>query len=143
MGYAFPSQEWLNALSEVLNSDERYAEVAKNWEGDLAFRLEPEPEARGQGAPMAAAGMLYLDLWHGHCRKVALYPQGEGPSSKPAFTLSAPRSTFLRILEGQLDPMQAMVTRMLKVDGNFVYMMKNVPTVLDFVRCCRKVPIAT
>jgi putative sterol carrier protein len=61
---------------------------------------------------------------------------------KPAFTLRAPRSTLLRVMEGQLDPMQAMVTRKLKVEGNMAYMMMNVPTVLDFVRCCRQVKIA-
>jgi putative sterol carrier protein len=141
MGYVFPSEEWLKALFDVLNSDEQYAEVARNWEGDIAFRLEPEPDAPSQAPSPGGAGMLYLDLWHGKCRRVAVLAEGEVPSLKPTFTLSGPRSTLLRILGGHLDPMQAMVTRKLKVEGNFAYMMKNVPTVLDFVRCCRKVPI--
>jgi hypothetical protein len=37
--------------------------------------------------------------------------------------------------------MQAMVTRRLKVQGSMAYMLRNVPTVLDFVRCCRLVEI--
>jgi putative sterol carrier protein len=140
MGYVFPSKEWLQGLYEVLNADERYAEVARNWEGDIAFRIEPEAKAASATSPGAIGG-LYLDLWHGKCRGVAVLAEGEERSAKPTFTLSAPRSTFLRVLEGQLDPMQAMVTGKLKVDGNIAYMMKSVPTVLDFVRCCRKVPI--
>ena len=48
----------------------------------------------------------------------------------------------MRIMDGNLDPMQAMVTRKLKVEGSLAYMMRNVPTVLDFVRCCQQVEIA-
>jgi len=35
--------------------------------------------------------------------------------------------------------MQAMMTRRLQVEGSMAYMMRNVPTVLDFVRCAREV----
>jgi hypothetical protein len=37
--------------------------------------------------------------------------------------------------------MQAMITRRLKVEGSMAYMLRNVPTVLDFVRCCSSVEI--
>jgi putative sterol carrier protein len=43
------------------------------------------------------------------------------------------------ILQGRLDPMTAMMTSKLKVRGSMAYMMRNVPTVLDFVRCCREI----
>jgi putative sterol carrier protein len=137
MGYPFPSEEWLKALSDVLNSDERYAEVARNWEGDMLVMVEPEPGASDAAGSVGA----YLDLWHGRCRRVALYSAGDPTILKAAFTLRAPRSMLLRIMEGGLDPIQAMVTRKLKVEGNMAYMMRNVPTVLDFLRCCRKVEI--
>jgi putative sterol carrier protein len=42
-------------------------------------------------------------------------------------------------MKGELNPMQAMMTRKLQVNGSMAYMMRNVPTVLDFVRCCRDV----
>ena len=38
----FPSPEWLQGLEKKLNSDEKYAQVAKKWEGDLIFFIEPE-----------------------------------------------------------------------------------------------------
>ena len=34
--------------------------------------------------------------------------------------------------------MQAMLTRKLDVKGNMAVMMRNVPTILDFVRCARE-----
>jgi putative sterol carrier protein len=43
------------------------------------------------------------------------------------------------IVTGKLSPMTAMMTMKLKVKGNMGYMMRNVPTVLDFVRCMQEV----
>jgi hypothetical protein len=37
----FPSPEWLQALKDKLNSDDKYSHTARNWEGDLRFVLEP------------------------------------------------------------------------------------------------------
>ena len=46
-----------------------------------------------------------------------------------------------KIFNGELDPIQAMLTRRLKVEGSMAYLLRNVPTVLDFIRCCRLVPM--
>jgi putative sterol carrier protein len=53
--------------------------------------------------------------------------------------LTASYDNIAQIMKGKLDPMQAMLTRKLKVQGNMAIMMRNVPTVLDFVRCAREV----
>lgn len=126
----FPSEEWLDAFCQKLNRDERYGDIAKNWEGDIQFTLEFEG-----GEEI----IMYLDLWHGTCRKVR-YIEGDGVlEEQPAFTLEAPVENFQRILEGELDPMQAMLTRRLKVKGNMAYILRNIPVVLDFVRCAKTV----
>jgi putative sterol carrier protein len=78
-----------------------------------------------------------LDLWHGKCRSGRYLPPEEHKLPKPTFTLTAAFSQFQQILQGQLDPMQAMLTRRLQVAGNMAYILRNVPVVLDFVRCCR------
>jgi putative sterol carrier protein len=133
--YPFPSEDWLKALEGILNRDARYAEVAKNWEGDILCVIEPDD---GAGSPLA---VLYLDLWHGRCRKVESLPPDAPFLREAKFTLRAPRRHFLKVVTGELDPMQAMMTRRLRVEGNMAYMLRNVPTVLDFVRCCRLVDI--
>jgi len=129
----FPSSEWLQGLEEKLNSDEKYAQVAKNWEGDLLFFIAPEGSLKEQLT-------FYLDLWHGTCRSVDYNPAPE-KYSKPVFTLRANYKNIAAILTGKLDPMTAMMTNKLKVQGSLGYMMRNVPTVLDFVRCAREVTI--
>ena len=134
MGYPFPSEAWLNELHRILNSDEQYARTAKGWEGDILCLIESI-----EGSDWLAA--LHLDLWHGTCRGVKAFAPGTYPLPSAKFTLRAPLPNFYRIISGELDPMQAMMTRRLRVEGNMAYMLRNVPTVLDFVRCCRAVEI--
>jgi putative sterol carrier protein len=130
MTSVFPSAEWLNAFKDKLNSDERYAQVAKNWEGDMYFVIEPEGNLTSQI-------VMYLDLWHGECRAVEIVD--DIAKYNPAFSLRAAYGNFAKVLKGELDPMQAMLTRKLDVKGNMAVMMRNVPTVLDFVRCAKEI----
>ena len=129
MSGVFPSKEWLEAFHEHINSDEKYAQVAKNWEGDIMFDILPS-------GVLIERTMIYLDLWHGKCREV-LYNVGQDKSAD--FILQATYDNFVRVLTGNLAPMTAMMTRILKVEGSMVYMMRNVPTVLQFVRCAQDV----
>ncbi len=132
MAYKFPSAAWLDALKEKLNSDEKYARIAKNWEGDIMFHIEP-------GGGLTEPIKLYIDLWHGTCREVFEVGAAQEDKINPAYILSAPYDNFQRILDNQLDPMQAMITRKLRVKGSMSYMMRNVPVVLDFVRCAQEI----
>ncbi len=127
----FPSQEWMPALVEKLNTDPGYADVAKNWEGDMKFVIEPS-------GSLDKRLVYYIDLWHGKClgaREVL----SEADDKNAAFVLRASYDNFSKVLSGKLDPIQAMITRRLLVQGNMMVMMRNVPTVMSFVRCCREV----
>jgi putative sterol carrier protein len=115
---------------EKLNSDQQYAHVARNWEGDMAFRIDP-------GGPIAQPVAFYLDLWHGKCRDAFVLDGSR--EIKPLFTLKGPYENYVRLLKGELEPMQALITRKVGVQGNMVVLMRSVHTVLDFVRCCREV----
>lgn len=131
MSAMFPSEEWLKGLEAQLNADPRYRDIAKNWEGDLFFDIDP---SGGLTQPLT----FYLDLWHGTCRKVEYNPPHES-YPKPAFTLTATYENITAVLTGKLNPMTAMMTMKLKVNGNMGYMMRNVPVVLDFVRVAQEV----
>jgi len=131
MTAVFPSEEWLNGLEAKLNSDDKYADIAKNWEGDLFFVIEPEGSLKERLT-------FYLDLWHGACRKVEYNPVIESYPN-PTFTLTASYNNITAIMAGKLNPMTAMMTSKLKVKGSMGYMMRNVPTILDFVRVAQAV----
>jgi putative sterol carrier protein len=130
MAAIFPSHEWLEDLERKLNNDQRYAQIARNWEGEICLPIEA-------GGPIKESMIFYLDLWHGTCRKAEII--SEIGDLEPAFLLTATYENLTKILKGELDPMQAMMTRKLHVQGSMAYMMRNIPTVLDFVRCAREV----
>ena len=131
MAAIFPSEAWLQGLKTKLNSDSRYNEIAKNWEGDLFFFIELEGNLKERIT-------FYLDLWHGTCRNVEYQPAADSYPT-PTFTLTASYKDITSILTGKLNPMTAMMTSKLKVKGSMGYMMRNVPTVLDFVRVAQEV----
>jgi len=137
MAMKFPSEEYIHAVMEVINNDQQYAQVARNWEGDIIFFVEPDGGVEGQDLPMT----LYFDLWHGKCRQVRIIDPDTEELPDAAYTLTASQHNYLRVLRCELDPMQAMITRRLKVDGSMGYMLRNVPTILHFVRCCGLVEI--
>ncbi|MFC1936612.1 SCP2 sterol-binding domain-containing protein [Chloroflexota bacterium] len=124
MATVFPGQEWLDHLIQYINQDEKYAKTARKWEGDLVFDIQADGALE---KPMK----IYLDLWHGKCRSVV----EEGEEMEAAFVLRAGFNNFVKVLKGEMDPMQAMMTRKLAVKGSMPYMMRNVPVVLEFVRC--------
>jgi putative sterol carrier protein len=126
----FPSAEWMQVIKEKLNTDEHYAQVAKNWEGDMRIVLEPDKT-------ILEEMWLYFDLWHGKCRDA--YVEEQSSTLNPAFVLNGSYSNFIKILSGQVGVVQALMTRMLGVHGSMATLMRNVPTVLDFVRCCQDV----
>ena len=126
----FPTSDWLDTLAAKLNSDEQYAETAKNWEGDMVFMIEPE-------GTLSDPVIYYLDLWHGKCRDAYLLEDFD--EKDPALLMSAPYPNVASLLKGELQVIQALLTRKISVKGNMPLLMRNVPTVLDFVRCCREI----
>ena len=108
MAGVFPDREWLDGFIAYLNSNEKYAQVARNWEGDMIFDLKAE------GA-LETDTKIYLDLWHGTCRGGKIVTGEEQVDA--AFTLTAPYTNFVKVIKGETDPMQALMTRKLLVKG--------------------------
>ena len=124
MAYRFPSPEWTEQFNQQINTSDAYASAAKTWEGDILLVIE------GDAA-------IYLDLWHGQCRGAEFV---QDPTAKNAeFKITASTEKWQRVLAGKLDPIQGMVTRQIKLDGNLVKIMKNVKAAQELVRCATKV----
>lgn len=124
MAYKFPSKEWTVAFEEKINSSDAYANAAKTWEGDILLVIE-------------GAGATYLDLWHGKCRRSDYHDSLAGLTAE--FKITASMEKWQKVLAGKLDPVQGMVTRQLKLDGNLVKIMKNVKAAQELVRCATQV----
>ena len=125
MAYKFPSPDWVADFENQINTSDAYANAAKTWEGDITLVIE------------GGAG-IYLDLWHGKCRKAEY--MADPTAVKPEFTITADMEKWKKVLASKLDPVQGMVTRQIKLDGNLVKIMKNVKAAQELVRCATKVP---
>ena len=124
MAYLFPSAEWTAVFHEQINSSDAYANAAKTWEGDILLVVE------GHGA-------VYLDLWHGKCRASDYLEDADARGAE--FKIIANMEKWQRVLAGKLDPVQGMVTRQIKLDGNLVKIMKNVKAAQELVKCATRV----
>jgi putative sterol carrier protein len=131
MAFRFPSEEWVKALAREMNKSTAYRNAARNWEGDFYFIIEPE-------GSLKETVILYMDLWHGECRSASLVTSEE--EKKPEFRMSAPLSKWRRVIDKKLDPIQGMVTRQLKLEGNLMKIMKQPKAALEMVNCCTLVP---
>ena len=124
MSYKFPSPEWVTMFYEQINTSDAYANAAKTWEGDITLVIEDGPG-------------IYVDLWHGKCRAAEFLADPHVKS--PEFTITADMEKWKKVLAGKLDPVQGMVTRQIKLDGNLVKIMKNVKAAQELVRCATRV----
>ena len=131
MAIKFLSEEWIKALMQELNNSQVYREAARNWEGDFYFIFEPE-------GTFKETVIYYMDLWHGVCRSACVVTDEK--EKNPEFRISAPLSKWRRVIEKKLDPIQGMVTRQLKLQGNLMKIMKAPKAAMELVNCCTLIP---
>jgi putative sterol carrier protein len=131
MAQKFPSDEWIKALSDQLNTSESYEKSAKDWEGDFVFVVEPDDAYDG-------TAFLFLGLFHGKSPDAAMLASEDERQTE--FVIHAPFGTWRQVIEGKLDPIQAMMTRKLKLDGNMMKIMRYPKAAKEIVDCCALVP---
>jgi putative sterol carrier protein len=125
MAIKFPSDEWIKELSIKLNASVSYAEVAASWEGDNIFIVLPD-------ADYADTTYLYINLQHG---KAFDARQLKNPDEQKAlFTTSALFSTWRRVLEGRLDPIQGIFSGKLKLVGSMAQVQRSPKAVYELAK---------
>jgi putative sterol carrier protein len=120
----FPSDPWFQDFVDAINASERYREAAADWEGDVAFAIEAEPD---KGVAETVYGRL--DLWHGACRSGGIVDEPTATASR--YMIRAPFSRWRDVLEGDLDPVRGMMQGKLRVRGDL-------PTILRYVNAANE-----
>ena len=130
---SFPSDEWLKLYRDLINGSQEYREASQDWEGDIAFVMEAEPD-RGVPDDLVA----WLDLWHGECRGARMITADEG--ERAAYGIRAPYSRWREVLEGRLEPVKAMVQGKLKLRGDLAEIVRHVRAAKELVNLTTRVP---
>lgn len=129
----FLSQAWFDAFRDEINASDEYREAAADWEGDIAFHVQAEPDRNVPEDVWAR-----LDLWHGACRGAGPIAAREGPSN--AYILAAPYSRWKDVVLGDLDPIRAMMQGKLRVRGDLPTIVRQVRAANELVRLTGEVP---
>jgi putative sterol carrier protein len=130
MAFKFGTDAWIKALMDEINSSEAYRKAAKSWEGAFYFVI-----AKGINIPEDI--YMYMDLWHGECRKA--YKVADPSQESPAFILSGALPIWRKVLEKKADPIRSMMTRQLKLKGNMMQIMKVPKAATELVECCTRI----
>jgi putative sterol carrier protein len=131
MGLTFPSDAWIKKLSGRLNESESYERSAKDWEGDFLFVVEPDGDYEDEA-------YLYLGLHQGKSTGAALVESEDERDTE--FVIRAPYGNWRRVIEGELDPIQGMMMKRLKLSGNMMKIMRYPKAAQEIVACCAEVP---
>jgi putative sterol carrier protein len=129
----FPSDEWLAEFRTLINGSEVYRDASSDWEGDISFVMEAEPD-RGVPDDLVAR----LDLWHGECRGARMISEAEAEGTP--YAIRAPYSRWREVLDGDLDPVKGMVQGKLKLRGDLAEIVRHVRAAQELVRLTTLVP---
>ncbi len=129
---AFPTDAWFQALIALVAGSASYREAAANWEGDIAFLIEAEPD---RGLPQDAWGLL--DLWHGECRGGGVVTPERGRVA--AYVIRAPYSRWKEVVTGDLDPIKGMMQGKLKVEGDLPTIVREVRAASELVELTQQI----
>jgi putative sterol carrier protein len=129
----FPSDDWLAEFRTLINGSDVYRDASSDWEGDISFVMEAEPD-RGVPDDLVAR----LDLWHGECRDARMISEAE--AEETPYAIRAPYSRWREVLDGELDPVKGMVQGKLKLRGDLAEIVRHVRAAQELVRLTTLVP---
>lgn len=129
----FPSEEWVALFVDAINASDSYRAAAANWEGDIAFVFEAEPD---RGVPEDV--IAWLDLWHGECRAGRIVTREEAANAR--YTIRAAYSRWKDVLNGDLDPVKGMMQGKLKLRGDLPTIIRHVRAANELVNVTGTVP---
>ncbi len=121
----FPSEEWVAAYKEAINSNPNYKTAAANWDkGAVALICKAEPKY-GINEDIG----IWLDLHKGVCRDARLVSAEE--ALKAPFCITGEYKRWKQVIKKQLDPIKGMMQGKLKLKGNL-------PTIVRFVKASKE-----
>jgi len=116
----FPSEEWVSAYKEAINSNPAYKAGGANWDrGVVALLCKAKPEI-GLTEDLG----IWLDLHKGECRDAKLVTAAEAMSAP--FCITGEYARWKQVIRRELDPITGMMRGALRLKGDL-------PTIVRFV----------
>ena len=117
------SEEWAKSFCETINSSSEYREAAQKWIWPLILTMTND----------VADCSVFLDLKEGKCKKAHKASPEDFETAE--FVISAGRESWQKILNGELDPMMAVMTKKLELKkGNVGVLVRNVNAAKELIK---------
>ncbi|MET0406366.1 MAG: hypothetical protein ABW123_28360 [Cystobacter sp.] len=109
----FPSKEWCEEAVRLVNADPERSLAARGWQGDIGVIVDAEPGrlARAFVVHLVPRDSL-IESWR------VLEDPDDLDELEPAYLARAPYTVWKQLLQGSLDPVEAVLRRSISVKGD-------------------------
>ena len=118
------SEEWVEAVGKAINNNPNYKPSALTWEGDMLLVFEPSGNLDHEVR-------VVLRLYHGECTGTRLIPEGEEVETE--YIMSGPYINFVSVVKKEIDPIRAIMSGKLKLEGDMAKLMRHAKAALEMV----------
>ena len=109
----FPSKEWCEEAVRLTNADHEAVAAGQGWTGDFGAIVDAEP------GKLSKPFVLHIVPKNGRLEKLrVLDDPDELDEFEPAYVARAPYSVWKQLLQGTLDPVEAVLKRRITVTGD-------------------------
>jgi putative sterol carrier protein len=109
----FPSKEWCEEAVRLLNDDPERSLAAQGWQGDIGVIVDAEP------GKLARAFVVHVIPRDARIEKLRVLDEPDDLDElEPAYLARAPYTVWKQLLQGSLDPVEAVLRRRIAVKGD-------------------------
>ncbi len=109
----FPSKEWCEEAVRLVNSDPESSLAAQGWQGEIGVIVDAEP------GKLSRVFVVHLVPRGTRIEKLRVLDDPDDLDEiEPAYLARAPYSVWKQLLQGSLDPVEAVLRRRIAVKGD-------------------------
>jgi len=109
----FPSKEWCEEAVRLVNEDPERSLAAQGWQGEIGVIVDAEP------GKLAKAFVAHVVPRDARIEKLRVLDEPDDLDEyDPAYLARAPYTVWKQLLQGSLDPVEAVLRRRIAVKGD-------------------------
>ena len=109
----FPSKEWCEQAVRLVNEDPERSQAAQGWQGEIGIIVDAEP------GKLAKAFVVHVVPRDARIEKLRVLDDPDDLDEyEPAYLARAPYTVWKHLLQGSLDPVEAVLRRRIAVKGD-------------------------
>lgn len=109
----FPSKEWCEQAVRLVNEDPERSLAAQGWQGEIGIIVDAEP------GKLSRAFVVHVVPRDSRIEKLRVLDDPDDLDEyDPAYLARAPYTVWKQLLQGSLDPVEAVLRRRIAVKGD-------------------------